>query len=119
MRRYRALKERLTHDFPNDAELQRRVAAAASFDEIAAALGASYEAAVVATAETARDGSPETAACLASAERAVAAREEALLELLDFFDRERAVTPWLEVRRTGPEHVRVHRRTAAPSDRAA
>jgi hypothetical protein len=112
---YHALKSRLLADFPSDRALRQHIAAASSLDEILVALGRSYRAAVRTTADLADDGSPETGVRLDGAERAVEARETTLLELLQFFDRDRAATETTEVRRTGPRHLRVRSLAPAPA----
>lgn len=116
---FAALKEKLITDFPSDRTLRRHVAAASSLDEILVALGRSYRAAVRATADLADDGSPENGVRLDGAERAVEAREKTLLELFQFFDRDRAATETTEVRRTGHHHLRVRSRGAAPAGQRA
>lgn len=105
---YRALKQRLIHEFPRDDDLKREIAGATSVDEIVVALGISYRAAVYAAAEVATHN-PGNTARLEQADRAAGNREAVILELLDFFKRDLAATADVEVRRTGPRQLRVVR----------
>ena len=116
---YRALKQRLIHEFPRDDDLKCEISAATSVDEIVVALGISYRAAVYAAAEAAAQN-PNNTARLEQADRAAGNREAVILELLDFFKRDRGATAGVEVRRTGPRQLRVvRRRHADPATNAA
>ena len=106
MNSFRALKNRLTHEFPNDRELAGEIAAATSIDEILAVLAVSYRAAL-SEAAAAAAADPTDRFRVEGVERAAAAREDVLLQLLAFFERNRAATPDVEVRRTGPQALRV------------
>ena len=106
MHGYRALKQRLMTEFAHDADLKRQIATAASVDAIVAALAASYRAALYEAAAAAADD-PTARFRVEGADRAAAARETTILELLAFFERDRAATADVEVRRTGPQALRV------------
>ena len=114
---YLALKQKLVLDFPSDEVLKRRIAAAYSLDEIIAALGASYRDALHTAAKASADGGSTSGLQIEGAERAAIAREEAILELMAFFDRDRAGTLDISVWKTGARHLRVvsHQPVAGPA----
>ena len=112
---YRGLKSKLIEESSNDTQLSDRIMGARTFDEIVVALGASYRDWLLAAARAA-SGLPSAAtASVEAADHAADARERTLLEVMTFFERDHAGTATVEVRRTGPDGLRVIQR-APPED---
>jgi hypothetical protein len=107
---YRGLKSKLIEEFSDDTQLSDRIMGARTFDEIVVALGANYREWLLAAAQAASGLRSAATASVEAADRAAAAREQALLEVMSFFERDRAATTDVEVRRTGPRQLRVVRR---------
>jgi hypothetical protein len=112
---YGKLKRRLISEFHDDPELGHRVAAAHSLDELLTALAVSYRDALRSAAASASGSSKAANPDALCADRAADARERALFQIMTFFERDHARTATVEVRRTGPDGLRVIQR-APPED---
>lgn len=108
MSAYRNLKAKLQHTFQADPALATRIAAATTLDEILAALAASYRAWLLTAAAAARGPQHPAPQSVQTAEAAAEAREEALLEVMMFFERTSAAARGTAVRKTGQWHLRVY-----------
>jgi hypothetical protein len=113
MQAYQNLKARLITEFGSDKYLANRIAAATTLDEILCALAESYRDWLLAAAQAANGYPTAALATVDVSDLAADAREKALLEVMSFFERDRAATTDVEVRRTGPRQLRVIRRQHA------
>ncbi|MBK1671419.1 hypothetical protein CKO28_25800 [Rhodovibrio sodomensis] len=119
MTAYRGLKSKLQAEFQTDTELTSRLSRANTLDDILAALGASYRETLYDAARAASSKQHRNSTKVDVADRAATDRETAILEVMSFFERDRAATAEVEVRRTGPRQLRVVcRQQSSPADNA-